>query len=91
MINTMKLRTLALVVAIIFLITHSGCASLSKNQMQTTNAYSEFPVDDFNTQMKKDTREWLFVALIVLGIAIALGATISASSSGGGFSMGIHH
>jgi hypothetical protein len=59
--------------------------------MQTTNAYSELPADDFDTQMKKDAREWLLVALIVFGIAIALGATISASSSGNGFSMGINH
>jgi hypothetical protein len=87
----MKLRTLALVVAIIFLITHSGCASLNKNQIQTTTAFSEIPADDFDTQKKKDAKEWLLMALIVLGIAIALGATISASSAGNGFSMGINH
>ena len=74
----MKLKTLALVVAIIFLLTQSGCASLNKNQMQTTTAYSENPVADFDTQMKKNEREWLLMALIVLGISIALGATISA-------------
>jgi len=64
----MKLKTLALVVAIIFLLTQSGCASLNKNQMQTTTAYSENPVADFDTQMKKNEREWLLMALIVLGI-----------------------
>ena len=74
----MKLKTLALVVAIIFLITHSGCASVNTNQMQTNTAYSENPVADFDTKMKKNEREWLLMALIVLGISIALGATISA-------------
>jgi uncharacterized protein YceK len=87
----MKLKILALVVAIIFLLTHSGCASVNKNQMQTTTAYSENPVADVDTQMKKNEREWLLMALIVLGIAIALGATISASSGGNGFFLGINN
>ncbi len=87
----MELKTLALVVAVIFLLTHSGCASVNKNQMQTTTAYSENTVADFDTQMKKDQREWLLTVLIVLGIAIALGATISASSGGNGFFLGINN
>jgi uncharacterized protein YceK len=87
----MKLKTLASVVAIIFLLTHSGCASVNKNQMQTTTAYSENPAADFDTQMKKDQREWLLMALIVLGIAIALGAAISVSSGGNGFFLGINN
>jgi uncharacterized protein YceK len=74
----MKLKTLALVVAIIFLLTHSGCASVNKNQMQTATAYSENPAADFDTQMKNNQREWLLMALVVLGVSIALGATISA-------------
>jgi uncharacterized protein YceK len=74
----MKLKSLALIVAIIFLLTHSGCASVNKNQMQTTTAYLENPVADFDTQMKKDQREWMLMALIILGISIALGASISA-------------
>jgi uncharacterized protein YceK len=87
----MKLKTLALVVAIIFLLTHSGCASVNEKQMQTNTAYSENPVADFDTKMKKDQREWLLMALIVLGIAIVLGATISASSGGNGFFLGINN
>jgi uncharacterized protein YceK len=87
----MKLKTLALLVAIIFLLTHSGCASLNKNQTQTTTAYSENPIADFDTQKKKGEREWLLTVLIVLGIAIVLGATISASSGGGGFFLGINN
>jgi len=87
----MKLKPLALLVAIIFLVTHSGCASVNKNQMQTTTAYSENPIADFDTQMKKDQREWLLMVLIVLGIAIAVGATISAASGGHGFIIGLNN
>ena len=87
----MKLKILALVVAIIFLLTHSGCASVNKNQMQTTTAYSENPVADVDTQMKKDQKEWLLMALIVLGIAIVLGATISDASGGNGFFLGANN
>jgi len=59
--------------------------------MQTTTAYSENPVADFDTQMKKNEREWLLMALIVLGIAIVLGATISAASGGNGFFLGVNN
>jgi uncharacterized protein YceK len=87
----MGYKTLALVVAIIFILTHSGCASVNKNQIQTTTAYSENPVADFDTQKKKDEKEWLLIVLIVLGIGIVLGAAISASSGGNGFSLGINN
>jgi hypothetical protein len=59
--------------------------------MQTTTAYSENPIADFDTQMKKNQREWLLMALIVLGISIALGATISAASGGNGFFLGVNN
>jgi uncharacterized protein YceK len=71
-------------VAIIFLLTHSGCAGLNKNQVQTKTAYPESSVTDAISQKEKDEREWLLTVLIILGIAIALGATISASSGGDG-------
>jgi len=85
------MRALALVMAIIFLLTHSGCATLNKSQMQTNTTYSENPVVDFDTQWKKEEREWLIMVLIVLGVAIVLGATISASSGGNGFFLGINN
>jgi uncharacterized protein YceK len=87
----MNIKTLALVMAIIFLLTHSGCATLNKNQMQTNTAYSEHTVTDWETQWKKEEREWLIAVLIVLGFAIVLGATISASSGGNGFFLGINN
>jgi uncharacterized protein YceK len=87
----MNMRALALVMAIIFLLTHSGCATLNKSQMQTNTTYSENPVVDFDTQWKKEEREWLIMVLIVLGVAIVLGATISASSGGNGFFLGINN
>jgi hypothetical protein len=87
----MNTKTLALVVAIIFLLTHSGCATLNKSQMQTNPAYSENPVADFDAKWKKDEREWLLMVLIVLGFAIVLGATISASSGGNGFFLGVNN
>jgi uncharacterized protein YceK len=82
---------LTLVMAIIFLLTHSGCATLNKSQMQTNTAYSGNPLADFDTQWKKDEREWLLMVLIVLGFATVLGATISASSGGSGFFLGINN
>jgi hypothetical protein len=87
----MKYRTLVLFVALIFLITHGGCAPVNKSQMQTTPAYPENPVNDFAAQKQKEEREWLLMVLLVLGIAIVLGATISASSGGGGFSLGVNN
>ena len=87
----MNSRILILIVAAIFLLTHSGCASFKNNQIQTTSVYSENTVADFDTQKKKEEREFLLMVLIVLGIAIALGATISAASGGGGFFMGINN
>jgi uncharacterized protein YceK len=87
----MNKKTLALVMAIIFLLTHSGCATLNKSQLQTNTAYPENPAADFDTQWKKEEREWLLMVLIVLGFAIVLGATISASSGGNGFFLGINN
>ena len=87
----MGYKTLALVVAIIFILTHSGCASVNKNQIQTTTGYSENPVADFDTHKKKDEKEWLLIVLIVLGIGIVLGAAISASSGGNGFFLGVNN
>ena len=87
----MNAKTLALVMAIIFLLTQSGCATINKSQMQTNTAYSEITVADFDTQRKKEEREWLLMVLIVLGVAIAVGATIAVSSGGGGFSMGVNN
>jgi uncharacterized protein YceK len=86
--EAMNSKTLALLMAVIFLLTHSGCATLSKNHVQTNAAYSESAVADFDTQRRKDEREWLLMLLIVLGVAIVLGGTISASSGGGGFFLG---
>lgn len=87
----MNSRILILIVAVIFLLTHSGCAGLNKNQMQTNAAYSENFVADTKSQTEKDTREWLITVLIILGVAIALGATISASSGGDGFFLGVNN
>ena len=77
--------------AIIFLLTHGGCATLNTSQMQTNSPYPENSVADFDTKWKKDEREWLLMVLIVLGFAIVLGATISASSGGDGFFLGINN
>jgi len=90
-INLMKYKTVALVVAVIFLLTHSGCASVNKNQTQMSTAYSESPLAEFDTQKKKDEKEWLLMVLIVLGIGIVFGAAIAASSGGDGFFVGINN
>jgi len=86
----MNRKALALFVAIIFLFTHSGCATSHKNQIPTDTAYSENAVTDFDTQWKKDEREWLLMVFIVLGLAVVLGASISAASGGNGFFLGIN-
>jgi uncharacterized protein YceK len=86
----MNSRIFVLIMAIIFLLTHSGCATLNKSQMQTNPAYSENTVADWETQRKKEEREWLLTVLIVLGIAIVVGSTIAVSSGGGGFFLGIN-
>jgi uncharacterized protein YceK len=86
----MNLKASALTLAFIFLLTHSGCATLNKSQMQTNTAYSEKTVTDWETQWEKEEREWLIAVLIVLGIAIVLGVTISASSGGDGLFLGIN-
>jgi hypothetical protein len=59
--------------------------------LQTNTAYSENPAADFDTQWKKEEREWLLMVLIVLGFAVVLGATISASSGGNVFFLGINN
>jgi uncharacterized protein YceK len=87
----MNARIFVLIVAIIFLLTQSGCATLNRSQMQTDTAYSEKRVPDFDTEWKKEEREWLLMVLIILGVAIAVGATIAISSGGGGFSMGVNN
>ena len=86
----MNSKTLALVVAIIFLLTQMGCATLNTSQMQTNSPYPGNPVTDFDAKWKQDEREWLLMVAIVLGLAIVLGATISASSGGNGFFLGIN-
>jgi ABC-type uncharacterized transport system permease subunit len=83
-------KALTLVVAIIFLTAQIGCATLNNNQMQPDSGYSENAVADFDAKWKKDEREWLLMVLIVLGVAVAFGAAISASSGGNGFSLGIN-
>ena len=77
--------------AIIFLLTQSGCTSLNKGQVQTVPGFSENPVADFDSQWKKEEKEWLLMVAIVLGLAIVLGATIAASSGGNGFFLGINN
>lgn len=83
----MKSKILTLVVAVIFLLTQIGCATLNKNQMQPN---SESAVGDFDSKWKKDEQEWLLMVLIVLGVAVVFGAAISASSGGNGFFLGIN-
>lgn len=85
------MKILAFVIAIIFLLIQIGCATLNTSQMQTNSPYPENPVTDFDTKWKKDEREWLLMVAIVLGLAIVLGATISASSGGNGFFLGINN
>ena len=85
------MRALAFVMAIIFLLTQSGCASLNKGQVQTVPGFSENPVADFDSQWRKEEKEWLLMVAIVLGLAIVLGATIAASSGGNGFFLGINN
>jgi hypothetical protein len=87
----MSMKALAFVIAIIFLLTHSGCATLNQGQMQTNSAYPQNPATDFDSQLKKEEREWLLVVAIVLGLALVLGATIAASSRGNGLSLGINN
>jgi uncharacterized protein YceK len=84
----MNSKILSLFLVVILLLTHSGCATLNKSQMQTDTAYSTNTLSDRQAEWKKEEREWLLAVLIVLGVAIALGATISASSGGGGFFLG---
>jgi hypothetical protein len=86
----MNSKTLALLMAIIFLLTHSGCATLNKGQMQTDTAYTENTMSDWDTQWKKEEKEWLLMVLIVLGVAIVLGATISAAAGGNGLFIGVN-
>ena len=77
--------------AIIFLLTQSGCATLNTSQMQTNTPYPDGTMADQGAQWKKEEKEWWLMVLIVLGIAIAVGATIAVSSGGGGFSMGVNN
>jgi len=86
----MNTKTLVLVMAIIFLLTQSGCATVNKSQMQPNAAYTGDTIRDRDAQLKKDATEWWIVALVVLGIAIAVGATVAISSGGGGFSAGVN-
>jgi len=86
----MKSKTLAIVVAIIFLLTQIGCATLKNNQVQQNADYSANAVADFDAKWRKDEKEWLLMVLIVLGVAVVLGAAISASSGGNGFSLGVN-
>jgi hypothetical protein len=55
------------------------------------SSYPENSVADTISQKEKDEAEWLINVLIILGIAIALGATIFASSGGDGFFLGINN
>jgi len=86
----MNMRALALSMMIIFLLTQSGCATVNKSPVQANAAYSGDTAADREAQLKKDKIEWWLVALIVLGVAIAVGATVAISSGGGGFSAGIN-
>jgi len=87
----MNSRILILIVAVIFLFTHGGCAGLNKTGMQTNTAYSENFLADRESQMEKSQKEWLIAVLLILGVAIVAGAAISASSGSGGLSVGINN
>jgi hypothetical protein len=85
------MKALAFIIIIIFLFTHSGCATLNQGQMQPNSAYPEHPNSNFDARWKKEEKEWLLMVAIVLGLAIVLGATIAASSGGNGLSLGINN
>lgn len=82
----MSSKILALVMVIIFLLTHSGCATLQKSEHIGTDHYSQW-----EKEKEKEEKEWLTVVLIILGVALLIGATVSVSSGGGGFSLGINN
>jgi len=79
-------KILALIMVIIFLFTHSGYATLQKSEHIGTDQYSQW-----EKERDKEEKEWLTVVLIILGVALLIGATVSASSGGGGFSLGINN
>ena len=81
---------MALLVAIIFLLTHVGCASLYGSGGQAPVPSPEAPMNDYDAQMKKDAREWMMTMLIVIGVAILVGATVSASFGGNGLYVGVN-
>ena len=85
------MRSCALLMAIMFLLTQGGCATVNNGHVQTVPAFSENPVTDFDAEWKKDEREWLLMVAIVLGLAIVFGAAITASSGGNGFFLGINN
>jgi hypothetical protein len=87
----MKSRIFVLIMAVIFLLTQIGCATLNTSRMQTNTPYPDGTMADQGAQWKKEEKEWWFVVLIVLGVAAVLGATIAISSGGGGFSAGINN
>ncbi len=86
----MDSKVFVVIVAIIFLLTQSGCATVKTNQVQTNVAYSGDSLNNRTAQWEREEKEWWLVALIILGVAAALGATIAISSGGGGFSAGVN-
>lgn len=87
--KTMRSKALAVIVSVVFLFTHAGCASLDRSGAQATPS-PDTPVNDFDTQMNKDAREWMLTMLIVIGVAILVGATVSASFGGNGLYVGVN-
>jgi hypothetical protein len=81
----MNIRACVLIVAVILLLTQSGCASLHNGEIRSGRIHNPPAVNDFDAEWKKSEREWLLMVVAVLVVAIAAGAAISASSGGGLF------
>jgi hypothetical protein len=94
----MRSRSVALLTAVIFLIVSSACShtprkpsspnpgeeiSSSEGSRPASSSYQEEP------WWKRDENQWLVAFLIVLGIGIAIGATIYIASGANGLTLQI--
>lgn len=96
----MRSKSVALVTAVMFLIFSSACShspkkTSSPNPPEEISSSHEIPPISSPSQeneawWKRDEYQWLFAFLIVLGIGIAIGATIYIASGPGGLILQIH-
>ena len=96
----MRSKTLALATALIFLIFSIACSHSPKkpssptpreeiSSLKKTSPASSTSQEE-DRWWKRDEYQWLAAFLIVLGVGIAIGATIYIASGAGGLTLQIH-